>query len=199
MCGVAGTIGIHPDVAVPARPECSPCMPRSGWWGIEVIEVPVYQSFSCMLGSRSSTYRRPTGSRCLCGLRRMHPNLRITYNREVYDFQELRDALVPHGLIPKSGNDTEVMMLAYRQWGEEAVERFRGMFAFALADPARGRIWLARDRLGIKPLYCSAPTRVDFSSRLKFALLAAGPDLVPRRLSTRALESFLAGALRLWG
>jgi asparagine synthase (glutamine-hydrolysing) len=117
----------------------------------------------------------------------------ITYNGEVYNFEELRDALEPHGLIPKSGSDTEVLLLSYQQWGDEAVQRFRGMFAFALADPVRGRVWFARDRLGIKPLYLFRPQAggLLFASEVR-ALLAAGQDLVPRRLSGRALESFLA-------
>src|SRR5262249_39118466 len=117
----------------------------------------------------------------------------ITFNGEIYNFRELRAALEPHGLVPKSGTDTEVMLLAYRAWGEAAVERFPGMVAFALANPARARVWLARDRLGIKPLYLFRPSGggLLFASEVR-ALLAAGPELVPHRFNPRAVESFLA-------
>ena len=65
----------------------------------------------------------------------------------------LRAELAACGFPTHTGTDTEVILLAYRVWGTAAVERFRGMFAFALADPGRSRVWFVRDRLGIKPLY----------------------------------------------
>ena len=81
MCGVAGTIGIHPDVAVPAASRMLALRHRGpDGEGIEVIEVPVYQSFSCMLGSRSSTSLRPAGSRCSLRFEENAPQSWITYN-----------------------------------------------------------------------------------------------------------------------
>src|SRR5262249_20892631 len=117
----------------------------------------------------------------------------ITFNGEIYNYRQVAAELAPLGLVPRGGSDTEVMLLAYRAWGEATVERFRGMFAFVLADPARRRVWFARARLGIKPLPLCRPARggLLFASEVR-AILAAGPQLVPRRLCRRAVESFLA-------
>jgi asparagine synthase (glutamine-hydrolysing) len=117
----------------------------------------------------------------------------VTFNGEVYNFAELRAELARSGLVPRSSCDTEVILLAYRAWGEEAVHRVRGMFAWCLLDPARGLAWLCRDRLGIKPLYLYRPQGggLLFASELR-ALLACGSRLVPRRINPRAVESFLA-------
>jgi len=85
----------------------------------------------------------------------------ITYNGEVYNYVELRAELESLGHGFHSGTDTEVMLAAYREWGNECVKRFNGMFAFVIVDVAHERVFAARDRLGVKPLY-----------------LWSGPDLV---------------------
>jgi asparagine synthase (glutamine-hydrolysing) len=77
----------------------------------------------------------------------------ITYNGEVYNFQELRIELESLGHQFRSKTDTEVVLHAYVQWGTECVKRFNGMFAFAIWDGTRQELFLARDRYGIKPLY----------------------------------------------
>jgi asparagine synthase (glutamine-hydrolysing) len=93
----------------------------------------------------------------------------ITYNGEIYNYVELREELGLENF--RTTSDTEVILLAYRKWGEACVERFRGMFAFALWDEERQRLFCARDRFGIKPFYY---TRVGdtlyFASEVKALL-----------------------------
>jgi len=116
----------------------------------------------------------------------------IVYNGEVYNFPQLRSELSAAGQRFTSNCDTEVILRGYAVWGADVVRRLRGMFAFAICDSARQRVLLARDRLGIKPLYYSFhPTervRMVFASEIR-ALLASG--LVARRLSPEGLSCYL--------
>ncbi len=113
----------------------------------------------------------------------------IVFNGEVYNFQEIRDELVKLGAVFRSRSDTEVVLRAYARWGREAVTRFRGMFALGIWDALEGTLFLARDRLGIKPLYyVHGRAGLAFASEVR-ALLATG--FAERRLSTRALAGYL--------
>ena len=98
--------------------------------------------------------------------------LRITYNGEIYNFLELREELEREGCRFRSQTDTEVVLAAYDRWGVRCLDRLAGMFAFAIWDESRRRLFLARDRFGKKPLYYSLRgERFAFASELK-ALLA---------------------------
>jgi asparagine synthase (glutamine-hydrolysing) len=111
----------------------------------------------------------------------------IVFNGEIYNFKDLRAEL--DGDPWQSRTDTEVLLRAYRRWGESFLERLRGMFAFALWDARARRILLVRDPFGIKPLYYSIHgNRLVFASEVR-ALLASG--LVDRRLDHRAVLSYL--------
>lgn len=121
----------------------------------------------------------------------------ITYNGEVYNFSDLRSDLESRGYRFATKSDTEVVLRAYEAFGEACVERLHGMFAFAIWDRRRQKLFLARDRLGIKPLYY-AITRdaLVFASEIK-AILAEGSirptfnkTILPEFLATR----FIAGA-----
>jgi len=77
----------------------------------------------------------------------------ITYNGEIYNYREVRDVLSTKGHCFRSNSDTEVILCSYKQWGAECLEMLNGMFAFAIWDSQTGRLFAARDRLGIKPFY----------------------------------------------
>ncbi len=113
----------------------------------------------------------------------------IVFNGEVYNFAGLRAELEANGCEFRSQTDTEVVLNAYQAWGEACIGRFTGMFAFVIWDRRRRRLFAARDRLGIKPLYYStAGGRFAFASELKALLEMPGFD---RRVDAAALRSFL--------
>ncbi len=94
-------------------------------------------------------------------------SVRVTFNGEIYNHAELADQLRAAGHVFRTRCDTEVIVHAYEQWGPDCVERFRGMFAFAVADFRARRVLLARDHFGIKPLhYRIGPGRLSFASEL---------------------------------
>ena len=119
----------------------------------------------------------------------------VVFNGEIYNFRELREELEARNHKFRSKSDTEVIVHAYEEWGEDSVNRLRGMFSFAAIELPEGRgggaarIFIARDRMGIKPLYYA---KVDgaflFASEVR-ALLASG--CVPPRLSNEALATYL--------
>ncbi|MGB0748677.1 MAG: XrtA/PEP-CTERM system amidotransferase [Magnetospiraceae bacterium] len=115
----------------------------------------------------------------------------VVYNGEIYNFQELFEDLKAAGHIFQTHSDTEAIVHAWEEWGPDCVKRFRGMFAFALWDDNKKQLFLARDRLGIKPLYYAALAdgTVLFGSELK--ALMAHPDL-PRRIDPQAVEDYFA-------
>jgi asparagine synthase (glutamine-hydrolysing) len=101
----------------------------------------------------------------------------LSYNGEVYNFTQLREELVRCGHHFRSSSDTEVVLRAFEEWGESCLERFVGMFAFAIYDRQSGTMILVRDRLGIKPLYyMQLEGHVLFSSEMK-ALTQVSCDL----------------------
>src|SRR5215469_16066117 len=111
----------------------------------------------------------------------------VVFNGEIYNFADVRHELLHAGHRFRTHSDTEVIVHAYEQWGEAAVERFRGMFAFAVWDARARRLLLVRDRLGVKPLYYSVnPQGVTFGSEIKSLL--EDPD-VPRGWSAEALDA----------
>ncbi len=105
-------------------------------------------------------------------------DLVLIYNGEMYNFRALRAELRARGVQFTTESDTEVVLEAWRCWGPRALTRFRGMYAFALFDAKTGEIVLARDPLGIKPLYFLARDGgVIFASELKALVSAVGPEL----------------------
>jgi asparagine synthase (glutamine-hydrolysing) len=105
-------------------------------------------------------------------------SLALVYNGELYNFKELRAELEAAGATFRTSSDTEVVLEGWRHWGPAALTRFRGMFAFALADTETGELVLARDPLGIKPLfYTERGDGIVFASELKALVSAIGSEL----------------------
>ena len=116
-------------------------------------------------------------------------NVQVVFNGEIYNFQSVRQELLRKGHVFRSNSDTEVIVHGYEEWGTDCIQRFQGMFAFAVWDLNRRRLWLARDRIGIKPLYYSTVGgRLRFASEIK--ALVEDPT-VPRRLHKQALFDYL--------
>ena len=113
----------------------------------------------------------------------------LVYNGEIYNFQELRDRLIKKGHIFRSTCDTEVIIHLYEEYGVECASHLRGMFAFALWDSRKQALYLARDRVGIKPLYyTNAGKAFVFGSEIKSIL--CDPD-VKREVNHEAIHKFL--------
>jgi asparagine synthase (glutamine-hydrolysing) len=116
--------------------------------------------------------------------------LGIVFNGEIYNYRELRDVLASKNYIFTSDSDTEIVLLAYKEWGCDCLSRLNGMFAFAIHDANQATVFFARDRAGEKPLfYIQTNEALYFASELK-ALLSLSH--LPRKISSDQLESYLA-------
>ncbi len=189
MCGVAGALQLHPSergLPLTVAEAMVRQLGHRGPDGCGVLEDP---HAGVLLGHTrlaiidlSAAGRQPMAS--------LDGRLTITYNGEIYNYQQLRDELSDDGCPWRSRSDTEVILGAYARWGQDCVHHLRGMFAFAIWDAKRQELFLARDRLGIKPLYYySADGAFVFASEVR-ALLAS--DLIPRRLDQAGLWHYLA-------
>lgn len=115
----------------------------------------------------------------------------ISFNGEIYNFRQLRAELGDRGHRFRTSGDTEVILAAWRQWGPDCLSRLNGMFAFAIHDHQRGCLFLARDRLGVKPLHFArlSDGSIAFASELKGLLRH---PLLRREANLSAVEDFLA-------
>jgi asparagine synthase (glutamine-hydrolysing) len=198
MCGIAGALGVDPELARPAAERMRAALKHRGPDddGLEIVAGPGGVLPAVLAHTRLSIVDlSPAGhqpKRDVPADPTRSANV-VTYNGEIYNHHALRPELARGGWPCHSSSDTEVLLHAYRVWGARAVEHFEGMFAFCLLDTERGLAWFCRDRVGIKPLYLYRPARggLLFASEVR-ALLAAGDALVPRRLHAPAIESFLA-------
>lgn len=130
----------------------------------------------------SAAGRQPLGSE--------DGRIQVCYNGEIYNFADIRQTLEGKGHQFRSRTDTEVIAHAWEEWGPGAIGRFNGMFAFAVWDRDTRRLWLVRDRLGVKPLYYTEQQgRVVFGSELKAILSVPG---LTRTLDPVALDAYLA-------
>ena len=193
MCGICGVIGIE-------RTEQAEAVTRrmmEALWHRGPDEDGLLVAPSVALGMRRLSIIDLSGGRQ--PVFNEAGNVAVVYNGEIYNYRQLRGTLEGRGHVFGTQSDTEVIVHAYEEWGEECLRELRGMFAFALwdarvsgtsGDGARhARIFLARDRLGIKPLYFyRSGNQLIFASEIK-ALLASG--LVPKQLDPAGLRAFL--------
>ena len=94
-------------------------------------------------------------------------HLSLVYNGEIYNFKEIRKILIEEGYFFDTTSDTEVLLKGYHAWGEKILDRINGMFAFAVYDENKKEVFVARDRLGVKPLYYSWQNgELELSSQL---------------------------------
>jgi len=115
----------------------------------------------------------------------------VVFNGEIYNFAELAKELRQKGHTFRTHSDTEVIVHAWEEWGEACVDRFRGMFVFAIWDSKQEQLFIARDRLGIKPLYYSMLPNGHFIFGSELKALLQHPDL-PRTIEPTAVEDYFA-------
>jgi asparagine synthase (glutamine-hydrolysing) len=187
MCGLAGAAGFIDEAVVTALDRMNHAQTHRGPDGEGQWTSGLAGPFEVALTHR----RLAVLDLSPAGAQPMHNRDTgdvLVFNGEIYNFAALRAELRATGARFVSNSDTEVILRAYEAWGLGAVRRFRGIFAFALWDARRRVLHLARDPMGVKPLYWAVRGRtVYFASELR-ALLAAG---IERRLDPTAVASFL--------
>lgn len=189
MCGIVGKI--YRDKSRPVDPELLARMQRciahrgpdeSGAYNV----APAGLGFQRLAIIDISTGHQPMTNE--------DGSIVVVYNGEIYNFHELRAELQAHGHIFKTQSDTETIIHGYEQWGTAVCERLRGMFAFVIYDRNHGRVMLARDRVGKKPLYYgilkqgTPDESIVFASELKSLL--ADPDF-SREIEPVAINHYL--------
>jgi asparagine synthase (glutamine-hydrolysing) len=202
MCGIAGIIGRLDNLNIAALARMSDAMVHrgpdaSGTW----VSAPDSRGWGAMLAHRrlSILDLSSAGAQPMVDPLTGHV---IVFNGEIYNFRELRRRLEAEGQELRSTGDTAVMLRALGRHGPAAVSWLRGMFAFACWDPERRRLLLARDPLGIKPLYLARSRDPDagwsmaFASELR-ALLASGllgtPQLDPQAVASSVWNGLVVG------
>lgn len=184
MCGIAGLIGL--PLAADARERCErmvDAIRHRGPDGRGVVLRPgiAFGHARLAIQDLSLAASQPMAS--------ADGTLLVVFNGEIYNHAALRRELRARGGVLRTRSDTEVLLAAYQAWGEAFVERLNGIFAFALYDSRQDRVLLARDRLGVKPLYWRhGPNALAFGSEIK--ALAAAEGQAPA-VDAAALREYL--------
>lgn len=202
MCGIAGYVGISAAWGLPLLRRMAAAQAHRGPDGEGIM----------VAGLTGLAHRRLAVIDRAGGAQPMYSSdgrFALVYNGEIYNYRELREELSAGGVRFTTASDTEVVLSAWIRWGEQAFDRFEGMFALAIADRKTGQVVLARDQFGIKPLHLASDGdgRTFFASEIK-ALLASGavarvPDdeTIYRYLRFRVHDdterTFFAGITRL--
>jgi asparagine synthase (glutamine-hydrolysing) len=183
MCGIAGIATLAEGARAPSREELVAMAGALAHRGPD--EFGIYRDHGAGLAhTRLSIIDLATGQQPLCN---EDETLWIAFNGEVFNYVELREELLKLGHRFRTRSDTEVIVHAFEAWGEEAFARFNGQFAIALWDGRRRSLTLARDRLGVRPLYlCEHASRLYFASEVK-AIFAADRS-IPRAFDPAGLD-----------
>lgn len=178
MCGIAGIAGRRDEETVRRMTDA---LAHRG-----PDDAGFYADDGVTLGHRRlSIIDLAGGHQPMAG---MNGALQLVYNGEIYNFRELRTELEGKGFAFVTNCDTEVILRAYEAYGESCVERFRGMFAFALWDARDRKLFVARDAIGVKPVYYAEwDGCLYFASEIKGLLACPG---MPRELDPEGLDDF---------
>ncbi len=181
MCGIAGYFQLQGE-APPDRELIGRMVNIIRHRGPD--EFGVYLDNKCVLGqARLSIIDLATGSQPLCN---EDGTIWITFNGEIFNYIELRQLLKKLGHAFKTRSDTEVIVHAYEEWGKDCMNRFNGQFAFAIYDRRAKSLFIARDRLGIRPVfYTTRNGRFYFASEIKSIFCDSS---IPRKLDLLGLD-----------
>jgi len=173
MCGIAGMLALAPGAAGPSLEALQRMAGALRHRGPD--EFGVYRDARAGLShARLSIIDLATGQQPLCN---EDGTLWVVFNGEIFNYLELREELLARGHRFRTQSDTEVIVHAFEEWREAAFARFNGQFALALWDAAEEELTLARDPVGVRPLYYAEPTgRLVFASEIK-SLFAGEPAL----------------------
>lgn len=191
MCGIGGLVGLYSnDIICDAMLRT---MHRRGPDG-----RGVYADGPCTLLHSRLAIIDPEGGKQPMVLRPGESGLCIVYNGELYNTEEVRYELIKHGHRFRGHSDTEVVLHSYAQWGDACVDKFNGIFAFAVWEEASGKLFLARDRIGVKPLFYKLHEGgIIFASEIKTIL--EYPTVKPLLDEQGAAEIILMGPGRTPG
>jgi asparagine synthase (glutamine-hydrolysing) len=184
MCGISLVAGPSADIRADSIDRMVRTLGHRGPDAHAVVRLP-----GCALGhTRLSIIDLECGAQPMADAAERYS---ITFNGEIYNYEALRGELLAAGARFRTHSDTEVVLAACARWGAAALDRFRGMFAFAIWDAAEGTVFAARDLFGEKPLYYAslADGSLVLASEIK-ALLASG--LVSSELDPSAVDAYLA-------
>lgn len=191
MCGISGMIGIQ------GTPELQQRMLQS-MHHRGPDDAGIYSRQNCTLLHARLAVIDPTGGRQPMILDWAGERYVLVYNGELYNTEDIRRKLIREGHSFLGHSDTEVVLHAYAQWGQCCLQEFNGIFAFAIWEERRNRLFLARDRIGVKPLfYCTGVRQMVFASEIKTIL--ASSAVAPVLDEQGAAEIMLLGPGRTPG
>lgn len=195
MCGITGWIHWKKDLTLelPIIQKMTETLTNRG-----PDAVGIWMNKHVAFGHRRLCVVDPAGGAQPMTKKRGDYNYTMIYNGELYNTEDIRRELLARGHQFRSHSDTEVLLTAYMEWGSECLRKLNGIFAFAIWDEPRQRLFLARDRMGVKPLfYAEREHSFYFGSELK--ALLAHPDVRPEIDREGLAEIFMMGPSRTPG